>query len=150
MSLPLWRAVAVIWPQKTPVRILVVDDHEMVRREFCALLRAEAGFDVVCEVANGEEAVGQAKDLQPDVILMDISLPGLDGFAATRLIKKVSPAAEILFVSQHDTLQMVREGLRAGGRGYIAKIDAAEELVPAVHAVSQKRQFISARLATGL
>jgi DNA-binding NarL/FixJ family response regulator len=150
MSWPLWRAVAIVWPYKTVTRILVVDDHDIVRREFCTLLGAQAGFEVVSEAADGEEAVQSAKALQPDVILLDISLPNLDGFAAARLIKEVAPTAEILFVSQHDTLQMVREALRAGGRGYVSKLDAAEELVSAVRAVRQKKQFISARLASDL
>ena len=127
-----------------------MDDHEVVRREFCALLRAQAGFDVVCDVADGEEAIRRAKEYQPDVVLLDISLPGLDGFAAARHIKKLAPGSEILFVSQHDTVQMVREALRAGGRGYVVKLDALQELVPAVRAVSQKKQFISARLAPDL
>jgi CheY-like chemotaxis protein len=150
MPWPLWRALAVVWPYATATRILVVDDHDAVRREFCALLQAQPDLDVVCDAANGEEAVRRAAELQPDVVLLDISLPGLDGFTTARLIREGAPSAEILFVSQHDTLQMVREALRAGGRGYVVKLDAIDELVAAVRSVSQKRQFISARLAAYL
>lgn len=150
MPWPVWRTLAVVWPHAAATRILVVDDHEVVRREFCALLRAQPDLDVVCDVANGEDAVRKAAELQPDVILLDISLPGLDGFTTARLIREVVPTAEILFVSQHDTLQMVREALRAGGRGYVVKLDAIEELVAAVRSVSQRKQFISARLAADL
>jgi CheY-like chemotaxis protein len=150
MSWPLWRTVAVVWPRTSPIRILVVDDHSIVRRQLCALLRAQPDFEVVCEAADGEEAVRKAEEFRPDVVLMDISLPGLDGFAAARHIKQQVPSAEIVFVSQHDTRQMVREALRAGGRGYVGKFDAIDELVPAVHAVSQKKEFISPRLAADL
>ena len=150
MPWPVWRAFAVVWPHATAIRILVVDDHDAVRREFCALLQAQPDLDVVCDAADGEEAVRRAVELQPDVVLLDISLPGLDGFTTARLIREVAPSAEILFVTQHDTVQMVREALRAGGRGYVVKLDAIEELVAAVRSVSQKRQFISARLAAYL
>lgn len=144
------RGLAVVKPKGTAIRILVVDDHEVMRREFCALLRAQPDLDVICDVANGLEALRKAAKLQPDVVLLDISLPGLDGFTTARLMREIAPAAEILFVSQHDTFQMVREALRAGGRGYVVKLDAFEELVGAVRSVSQKKQFISARLAADL
>jgi CheY-like chemotaxis protein len=150
MSWPRWRAIAILSPRVHSTRILVVDDHLIVRRQLCALLREQPDFDVVCEAADGEEAVRKAEEIRPDVILMDISLPGLDGFAAARHIKRHVPSAEILFVSQHDTRQMVREALRAGGRGYVSKIDAMDELVPAVHAVSRRQEFISPRLAAEL
>lgn len=104
-------------------------------------------MEVVCEAGDGEAAIHSAYESQPDVILLDIGLPGLDGFTAARHIRTVAPRAEILFVSQHDTMQMVREALHAGGRGYVVKGDALDELVPAVHAVSEKKQFISSRLA---
>lgn len=103
-------------------------------------------MEVVCEASDGEAAIHSAYESQPDVILLDIGLPGLDGFTAARHIRTVAPRAEILFVSQHDTMQMVREALRAGGRGYVVKVDALDDLVPAVHAVSEKKQFISSRL----
>jgi DNA-binding NarL/FixJ family response regulator len=150
MAWPRWSAVAVVWPRTPPIRLLVVDDHAIVRRQLCALLNEQPDFEVVGEAEDGEEAVRKAEESRPDVVLMDISLPGLDGFAAARHIKQHVPSAEIVFVSQHDTRQMVREALRAGGRGYVAKLDALAELVPAVHAASQKQEFISPRLAADL
>jgi DNA-binding NarL/FixJ family response regulator len=135
---------------KTKIRVLVVDDHEFVRRQLCRLLRTQSDVDVICDVSNGEEAINKAGALQPDVVLLDISLPGLDGFTTARHIRAVASRAEILFVSQHDTRQMVREAMRAGGRGYVVKLDVAEDLIPALHAVWQKQQFISARVATAL
>ena len=132
------------------IRVLVVEDHEIVRREFCRLLRQQADLEVVCDVANGEDAIRRAGELQPDVVLLDISLPHLDGFTTARHIRSVAPQAQILFVSQHDTTQMVREALRAGGRGYVTKLDAVQDLIPAVRAVSRKKRFISPRLANYL
>lgn len=128
----------------------MVEDHEIVRREFCRLLREHADLEVVCDVADGEDAVRRAGELQPDVILLDISLPNLDGFTTARHVRSVAPRAQILFVSQHDTAQMVREAIRAGGRGYVTKLDAVEDLIPAVRAVSRKKWFISPRLASYL
>jgi DNA-binding NarL/FixJ family response regulator len=129
------------------IRVLVVDDHELIRRQLCRMLAKQADLDVISEAADGEGAIRRAEELQPDVILLDIGLPGLDGFTTARHIRKISPSAEILFVSQHDTVQMVREALRAGGRGYVVKGDIVNDLVPAIHAVNERKQFISARLA---
>jgi DNA-binding NarL/FixJ family response regulator len=126
---------------------MVVDDHEVVRRQLCRIVKAEPDMEVVSEASDGKDAVQHAEEVQPDVVLLDIGLPGLDGFTAARHIRSVAPHAEILFVSQHDTTQMAREALRAGGRGYVVKIDAMRELIPAVHAVNDKKQFISSRLA---
>lgn len=121
-----------------------------MRRQLCRLLRSQPDMEVICEAGDGEGAIHRASELQPDVILLDIGLPGLDGFTTARHIRTVAPTTEILFVSQHDTRQMVREALRAGGRGYVVKGDAINELVPAVHAVSERKQFISARLADNI
>jgi|HubBroStandDraft_4_1064222.scaffolds.fasta_scaffold224830_1 DNA-binding NarL/FixJ family response regulator len=140
----------IVWHRATKsprIRILVVDDHEVVRRQLCRLLKAQPDMEVISEASDGKGAIHRADEFQPDVILLDIGLPGLDGFTTARHMRAVAPNAEILFVSQHDTMQMVREALRAGGRGYVVKVDAISDLIPAVHAVSEKKQFISARLA---
>jgi len=150
MAKPVWHAAAVVWPRTARTRVLVVDDHEFMRKQLCHLLQAQPDLEVVSEAADGEEAVRRAAQVQPDVILLDISLPGLDGFTTARHIRAVAPSSELLFVSQHDTTQMVREALRAGGRGYVVKFDALNELVPAVRAVREKKQFISARLADNI
>ncbi len=132
------------------IRILVVDDHETVRRGICSLLRSEPAFDVICEGADGIEAVTRAEELQPEVIVLDISMPGMNGLEAAQRIRRVSPASGIVFLSQHDTIETIREIFRIGGCGYVAKPDAAHDLVPAVRSASQKQRYVNRRFANQL
>ena len=134
-------------PAVQPVRILVADDHEVVRRGVCALLGQETNFEVVCEAADGVQAVAKAKELQPDLIVLDISMPDMDGFAAARLIRKVSPTSEIVFLSQHDSIEVVRQAFQAGARGYVVKSDIAQELITALHAAIHKKHYLNDRLS---
>jgi DNA-binding NarL/FixJ family response regulator len=129
-----------------PLSVLVVDDHSIVRKGICGLLSDEPGLDVVCEVASGEEAVSKAHSLKPDLILLDISLPGISGIAAARLIRKVSPQSRIIFLSQHDSPQMVREAFKSGGDGYVTTVDAVSELLEAIRAVREGNRFVSQRI----
>ena len=129
-----------------PIRILVVDDHEVVRRRLCSLLQSKPSFEIVGEAFDGIEGVSQSKNLQPDVVILDISMPRLSGLEAAPKIRQVAPEAEILFVSQLDSPSVIREALSTGARGYVLKSDAAIDLVDAVLAVSQKRTFVSGRL----
>ena len=129
------------------LRILVVDDHETVRHGICSLLRAEPDFDVICEGADGIEAVSRAEELQPDVIVLDISMPGMNGLEAAQRIRKVSPPSRIVFLSQHETTQIITEVFRIGGYGYVAKSDAAHDLVSAVRSASQGKRYVNRRFA---
>jgi DNA-binding NarL/FixJ family response regulator len=126
-------------------RVLVVDDHRAVRRAICHLLTEDPSLDVICQTANGEEAIKKTQELQPDLILLDISFPGISGVEAARQIRKVSPDSHIIFVSQHDSLQMVNEALR-NGHGYVTKSDAAQELLEAVRSVRNGCLFVSQRI----
>jgi DNA-binding NarL/FixJ family response regulator len=128
------------------IRILVVDDHEVVRRAICSLLTNDSTLDVVCQTEDGEQALVKAEELQPDLVLLDISLPGISGIEAARRIPRVSPNSDIIFLSQHDSLQMVENALRAGGHGYVAKMDAGSELLKAIYAVRQGKRFVSQRI----
>jgi two-component system, NarL family, response regulator LiaR len=128
------------------IRILVVDDHEVVRRAVCSLLTNDSTLDVVCQTADGEQAVVKAEELQPDLVLLDISLPGISGIEAARRISRVSPNSHIIFLSQHDSLQMVEDALRAGGHGYVAKMDAGSELLKAIRSVREGKRFVSQRI----
>ncbi len=120
----------------------------MVRRVICSLLSADTVLDVICEASDGEQAVQQAEKLQPDVILLDISLPGISGIEAARRILRVSPRSQIIFLSQHDSLQMVKDALSTGGHGYVAKIDAGSELLKAIQTVREGKRFVSQRIVS--
>jgi DNA-binding NarL/FixJ family response regulator len=128
------------------IRILVVDDHEVVRRAICSLLSNDPTLNVVSQTADGEQAILKAGELQPDLILLDISLPGISGIEAARRIPGVSPNSHIIFLSQHDSLQMVENALHVGGHGYVAKMDAGAELLKAIRTVSEGKRFISQRI----
>ena len=118
----------------------------MVRRAVCALLSGDPILNIVCETADGEQAVQKAEELQPDLILLDISLPGISGIEAARRIRRVSPKSGLIFLSQHDSLQMVKDALNVGGHGYVAKIDAGQELLKAIRSVREGKQFVSQRI----
>jgi len=127
-------------------KILVVDDFEPVRRLVCSVLEQRAEFQVIGQAAHGLEAIQKAEELQPDLILLDISLPKLNGIAAAREIRKLAPKSRILFLSENTSSETVEAALSTGASGYIVKSDAGEELLRAVEAVSHGRQFVSRRL----
>ena len=128
------------------VRVLVVDDHAIMRQAICELLSHDPTLDVICQTASGEEAVSKAEELQPDLVLLDISLPGISGIEAAQQIRRVSPQSHIIFLSQYDSLQMVNEALKVGGHGYVAKVDAGLELLSAIRTVREGTRFVSARI----
>ena len=131
----------------TATRILVADDHEVVRRGLQALLEAQPGWEVSGEAVDGREAVEKAKQLKPDVVIMDISMPVLNGLEATRQILKVNPHARVLILTMHESDQIVREVLDAGARGYILKSDAGRDLVGAVEALRRYNSFFTSKVA---
>jgi DNA-binding NarL/FixJ family response regulator len=123
------------------IRILVADDHPVVRHGLKTLLEGQSGWEVVGEASDGFEALDKADRLQPDVLVLDVTMPGMNGLEACRLLRQRTPDVEILFVTQHDSPQMMREALDAGARGYVVKSNAARDLLEAVKAVSQHRTF---------
>jgi DNA-binding NarL/FixJ family response regulator len=126
---------------KMAIRILLVDDHPIVRQGLKTLLEGRVGWEVIGEAADGVEAVEKAKNLAPDVMVLDVTMPRMNGLEACRVLRRQSPQLEILFVTQHDSPQMMREALEAGARGYVVKSNAARDLLEAVEAVSQHRVF---------
>jgi DNA-binding NarL/FixJ family response regulator len=131
------------------VRILVVDDHPVVRHGLRTLLGGRPEWEVIDEAQDGVEAVEKADLLKPDVVVLDVSMPRMDGLEACRRIRKNVPKSEVLIVTQHDSPQMMREAVSAGARGYVVKSDAARDLLAAVDAVSQHRFFAVNRKQPG-
>jgi DNA-binding NarL/FixJ family response regulator len=126
-----------------PVRILLVDDHPIVRQGLRTLLEGRTGWEVIGEASDGVEALEKVESLQPDVVVLDVTMPRMNGLEACRLMQQRpnENPVEILFVTQHDSPQMMREALDAGARGYVVKSNAARDLLEAVEAVSQHRVF---------
>src|SRR6266478_438364 len=114
------------------LRILVVDDHEMFREQACALLRSQPGFEVICEAANGLEGVSRAAELQPDVVVLDISMPSLGGIEAAGRIHRFAPKSQIVFLSQHNSETIAQTALAAGALAYVTKSSASTDLIRAV------------------
>ena len=127
-------------------KILVVDDSDRFRQFVVLTLRQRAEFQFIHEASDGLAAVERAEELKPDLILLDIGLPSVNGIEAGRQIRKVSPDSKILFVSLESSADVVQEALQLGAQGYLLKADAARELLPAVDAVLQGRQYLSRRL----
>lgn len=117
------------------IRVLIADDHAIVRKGICALLATEPDIDVVGEAQDGQEAIAQAQQLQPDVILMDLAMPRLDGLEATRHITTHQPGARILVLTSFNSDDKVFPSLRAGAQGYLLKDSGPEDLVEAIHQV---------------
>jgi DNA-binding NarL/FixJ family response regulator len=126
---------------------VVADDHEFVRRGIRGLLGAQRGWKVVGEAANGREAVEKATKSKPDVAIVDISMPDLDGLQATRQIREVTPGTSVVILTMHESDQMVRRVLEAGALGYVLKSDLAAQLVKAVKAVSAGKLFLTPRVS---
>jgi len=125
------------------LRILVVDDHAVVRRGVRALLESHEGWEVCGEATNGRDAVEQSRRLRPDVVVMDLSLPGLNGLDATRQILKDAPDTEVLVLTMHHSEELARDVLQAGARGYVLKNDADENLLAAVDSLRQHKPFLT-------
>ena len=125
----------------TSIRILVVDDFEPWRQQICSMLRERPELTVVAEVGDGLEAVQKAKELKPDLILLDVGPPNLNGVETAKLIRQTAPDAAIIFLTQNRDKDIVEAALSNGARGYVLKADAGRELLPAVDAALGGRSF---------
>src|SRR3954452_18099837 len=128
------------------VRVLVVDDFEPIRNLVCLKLQDDPQLQVVWQASDGLEAVQKTEELQPELILLDISLPNLNGLEAARRIRRLSPSSKIVFVSQESSTHVIEEALRIGAKGYIVKADVTRELLPGVAAILRGHVFISSHM----
>ena len=128
------------------LRILIADDHEVVRRGLRTVLEAEAGWQVVAEVQDGREAVQETLRIKPDVAILDLAMPRLNGLEALRQIAKASPQTKVLILTMHDSDELVRAALDAGARGYVTKSSVARDLTTAVEALRQNKTFFTPRV----
>jgi len=132
------------------IRIMLVDDHDVVRTGLRSYLEQQSGIQVVAEARSGNEALERALQTQPDVIVMDITMPEMDGLAATRRLKEILPAIQVLALTVHEDKQYFFEMMAAGASGYITKQSAAEDLVAAIHAVAEGHIYLQPVLARWL
>jgi DNA-binding NarL/FixJ family response regulator len=131
-------------------RLLLVDDHDVVRRGLRALLEERPGWQVVAEATNGRDAVELALKLKPDVVILDMSMPELNGLEATRRIRKELPKTEVLVFTMHESEELMREVLAAGARGYLLKSDAPAHVIAAVETLLRHRPFFTWKVSQAL
>lgn len=118
-----------------PVRILIVDDHELVRRGLRSILVTRPEWEICGEAADGSNAIEKARDLKPDIVLLDITMPQMNGLDAARIIRRDVPRAKVIILSQYDASEMRARALEAGAQGYISKSDAARQLLIAIESL---------------
>ena len=128
-------------------RILLADDHDVMRRGLKSLLEAQPGWQVCGEANNGRDAVALAQELKPDIAVLDMSMPELNGLEATRQIRKALPATQVLMFTMHENEQLVRDVLNAGALGYVLKSDAARHLVAAIETLLTGKPYFSAKVS---
>lgn len=129
------------------IRILLVDDHAVLRAGIRALLELQGDFEVVGEAGDGPTAIARARELQPDVVLMDIAMPGMDGLAAAGEILVVSPKTKVLFLTQHENKEYVLPAMRLGASGYVLKRAEGDELITAIRTVHAGGTFLDPAVA---
>ncbi|HZS49480.1 MAG TPA: response regulator transcription factor [Bryobacterales bacterium] len=132
------------------IRILLTDDHTLFRQGIKTLLSAEADLDIVGEAANGTEAVEKVSELRPDLVLMDIGMPGLSSFEATRQIKKVRPDTKVLFLTMYDDEDYLVQCMEVGASGYVLKDSPAQQLLAAIRDVYRGGSYLSPRMLSQL
>ena len=132
------------------VRILIADDHGVLRAGLRLLLKTEPSFEVVGEAASGEEALRVAVETRPDVVLLDVSMPGVGGLEATKMLKEKMPRARVLVLTVHEDGALLREAIGAGASGYIVKRAVESELIQAIHAVLRGELYVHSAVARAL
>ncbi|MHA4844115.1 response regulator [Flavitalea antarctica] len=125
-----------------PITILIADDHTLIRETWSLVLNADPRFNVIAECGSGEEAVEMARQLRPDIVIMDINLPGINGIEATASIRKYAPATKIVAISHHTQPVYAQKMMQSGASGYVTKSSGRQEMVKAIEEVSNGRKYI--------
>jgi len=133
--------------QQMPYRVLVVDDHEVIRFGIRQVLESQMGVEVCGEAANGVEAIEHVRTEKPDLVLLDLTMPEMNGLEVLRIIRQISPESDVLILSMHLSEFIAREAVRAGARGYVLKSDSTEELLVALEHLRQGKTYFTSRLA---
>src|SRR5438093_391296 len=134
-------------PNSVPLRILVADDHDIVREGLRRLLTSQPGWEICAEAVNGREAVEKARQLHPDVVVLDLSMPELNGLEATRQLRKALPRTEVVVLTMHESDQLAQEIFEAGARSLILKTDAKRLLVSAIESLAQHKPFFTPKIS---
>ena len=129
------------------IRILLADDHDLVRRGLRPLIESEWGWEICGEAKNGREAVAMAEELKPDIVVLDVGMPELNGVDAARQIKRALPGTEILILTGQESEGLVHQILAAGARGYLLKTDAGAQIIPAIKALCEHKPYLTSRAA---
>ncbi len=129
------------------VRILLADDHELLRQGLRTLIEDQSGWQVCGEATTGREAVAKARELKPDIVVMDFTMPELNGMEATRQIRTALPRTQVLILTMHESEELVREVLAAGARGYVLKSDAGRVLVDALKALADQKPYFTSKIS---
>lgn len=132
---------------KKKIRILLADDHDLVRRGLRPLIESEWGWEICGEAINGREAVAMAEELKPDIVVLDVGMPELNGVDAARQIKRALPGTEILILTGQESEGLVHQILAAGARGYLLKTDAGAQIIPAIKALCEHKPYLTSRAA---
>jgi DNA-binding NarL/FixJ family response regulator len=127
-------------------RVLIVDDHAFIRRGVETILESSPEWQVCGEASNGNDAIRLANQLSPEVVLMDVTMPGMNGLEATRIIRKEHPDVKVILLTLHESSEVLRSGFRAGASGYLLKADAEEELMKALRVVIGDGSYISPKI----
>jgi DNA-binding NarL/FixJ family response regulator len=127
-------------------RVLIVDDHAFVRRGVRTILESFPGWELCGQASDGKEAIEMVEQLKPDVVLMDVTMPGMDGIEATRIVRATNSQTKIVLLTLHESVEVLRTGFRAGANGYLLKADAEEELIKALRVVIGDGTYISPKI----
>lgn len=131
-------------------RVLIVDDHAFIRRGVQSILQAFPEWELCGEASNGADAIRLVEALNPDIVLMDVTMPGINGIDATRIIRQAYPSVRVVLLTLHESSEILRSGFRAGANGYLLKADAEDELTKAMRVVIGGGSYISPKIDSGV